>query len=110
MLCRPQSPLSAAQPPRALCIAAAVCVPLHTLRALPLLAAQHEAQLLDALRGFWRARGCVLPLLVERGMLLDAAELFRSVAVRGGFWAACAAQVCAPHHSSPPCYGRTEAG
>lgn len=94
VLCRPTSSLGEQQPPRALCIAAGVLVPVHSLRALPLLAAQHEAQLLDELRAFWRCRGAVLPLLVECGMLLDAAELFRLVALRGGFWSACAAQVC----------------
>eukprot|EP00892_Ulva_mutabilis_P011391 jgi/Ulvmu1/8624/UM046_0025.1 len=89
---RPESLLGKFDPPRALCIAPAVSVPLHTLRSLPLFEAQHEAALLDALRGFWRRRGCVLPLLMESCMLLDTAELLRLVAMRGGFWGACAAQ------------------
>lgn len=84
-------------------------MPLHTLRVLPLLAAEAEALLLDALRGYWRRRGCVLPLLVERGMLLDTAALFRLVAMRGGFWGACAAQVRPADQESAACMHRVAA-
>jgi hypothetical protein len=95
--CRPQARFSAQDSRRftqsTLCLAEKVIVPVRVYRHLPILAADADTPLLHEICGFWRARGCVLPLLLTRHMELDASQLFRQVALRGGFWACTAAQV-----------------
>jgi hypothetical protein len=78
----------------ATCISEDVLVPVHAYRHIPLLQPTQQSALHVAVRTFWRGRGCALELLLQGKMMLDVPEVLRQVAIRGGFWACSAAQVC----------------
>jgi hypothetical protein len=77
-----------------ICVQDDVPVPVYIYRHLRVV--QQEAKSLENIAAFWRSRGLVLPSIMTASMCLDIPELFRQVAIRGGFWACSAGQVRSP--------------
>lgn len=75
-----------------LCVDDTVAVPVHVYRHLAIVKDDHRV--MESIGAFWRGRGLTIPTLMVSSMSLDVPELFRQVAIRGGFWACTAAQAC----------------